>query len=67
MMPEWVVDLLNSPLAGGVASGLIFLGGIKVEIRAIHEKLSAVASSAQRAHVRLDDHVDKHHVGVKRA
>lgn len=66
-MPDWFLSVLDSPLAGGVASGLIFLGGIKVEIRAIHDKLADVASSARRAHVRLDDHVDRHHLGAKNA
>lgn len=66
-MPEWFSALINSPLAGGVASGLIFLGGVKVEIRSLHEKASAAIASARRAHVRIDDHVDRHHVGGKHA
>lgn len=61
-MPDWLLSLINSPLSGGVVSGLIFLGGIKVEIRNINEKVAGAIASAQRAHVRLDDHVDRHHV-----
>lgn len=66
-MPEWLLNLVNSPLVGGIASGLLFLGGVRVEIRSLHEKAAQALASAARAHVRLDDHVDRHHVGVKNA
>jgi hypothetical protein len=66
-MPDWVIAALNSPLVGGVVSGLIFLGGIKVEIRNINQRVAEVIASNRRAHVRIDDHIDRHHVGVKNA
>lgn len=61
-MPEWLLSLANSPLAGGVVSGLLFLGGIKAEMRALNEKARAAIDSAKRAHVRIDDHISRHHV-----
>lgn len=66
-VPDWLLPLLNSPLAGGVASGLLFLGGVKVELRRLDEKARAALASVQRVHVRLDDHIDRHHTaGVAR-
>lgn len=61
-MPDWLAALFNSPLAGGVVSGLLFLGGVKVELRSLHEKAAQAIAAASRAHVRIDDHIDRHHV-----
>lgn len=63
-MPEWIAALINSPLAGGVVSGLLFLGGVKVEIRNLHEKSRAAIDTAKRAHERLDSHIDNHLKGI---
>lgn len=65
-MPEWAMQIIG-PVAGGAVSGLLFIGGIRAEMRAIGEKVADVATTARRAHVRIDDHVDRHHVGVKHA
>lgn len=61
-MPDLLEALANSPLAGGIAGGLIFGGYVKAEIRNLHEKVIQAIATATRAHVRLDDHIDRHHV-----
>lgn len=51
-MPEWLVQLLG-PLAGGAVSGLMMVGAIRAEVKALHETVT-------RAHVRIDDHLESH-------
>jgi outer membrane murein-binding lipoprotein Lpp len=55
-MPEWVLQVLSTFFLGGIA-----YGGIRSDLKAMHERTSAALSSAHRAHVRIDDHIDKHH------
>lgn len=61
-MPEWVFQI------GGIvfAAGGVY-GAIRADLKALHDKAAAAVSSAHRAHVRLDDHIDRHHVGAKNA
>jgi hypothetical protein len=59
-MPDWLLPLLNSPVAGGIVSGLLFLGGVKVELRRLDERAGAAMVAAQRAHVRIVDHINQH-------
>ena len=61
-MPDWLLPLLNSPLAGGIASGLLFLGGVKVELRRLDEKARAAMAVALRADGDIRNHIDRHHV-----
>lgn len=61
-MPEWVMQVTGLVFA----SGGIY-GAIRADLKALHEKVSAATSSAHRAHVRLDEHIDRHHLGVKHA
>jgi len=53
---------LVGPMAGGAVTGLMLLAGLKVEVRNLREQLSGVASSLHRAHIRIDDHIECHHV-----
>lgn len=48
-------------LAGYLIAGGMAYGGIRADLKAIHERTSAAMSSAHRAHVRIDDHIDRHH------
>lgn len=49
-------------MAGGAVTGLMLLAGLKVEVRNLRDQLGAVASSLHRAHIRIDDHIERHHV-----
>jgi hypothetical protein len=60
-VPEWAMQLIG-PLAGGAVAGLMMAGAIRAEVRSLNEKTLAAAASALRAHVRIDDHIDRHHV-----
>ena len=60
-MPEWLQQL-TGPMAGGAVTGLMLLAGLKVEVKNLREQLSGVASSLLRAHIRIDDHIERHHV-----
>lgn len=59
-MPDWLLPLLNSPVAGGVVSGLLFLGGVKAELRRLDERSGVAMVSADRANERIDDHLKQH-------
>jgi hypothetical protein len=54
-MPDWLLTLL-APVLTGAVSGLVVVAGLRVDVRNIKD-------SAMRAHVRIDDHIDRHHVG----
>lgn len=58
-MPDWLAQLIG-PVAGGAVSGLMMLAGLRVEVRALNDKVAAAIGTAQRAHVRLDDHINQH-------
>ena len=60
-MPDWMNQIIG-PLLSGCASGLVIVAGLRVEVRNLKDKSKETAASAQRAHVRLDDHIDRHHV-----
>lgn len=57
-MPDWILQLVG-PAVGGLISGLVVIAGLRVEVR-------IAAASATRAHVRIDDHINQHHVGRER-
>lgn len=61
MMPEWFMQMLNSPVAGGVVSGLLFLGGVKVELRRLDEKAVAAMAVALRVDDDLKGHITHWH------
>lgn len=60
-MPEWL-EPLAGPMAGGAVTGLMLLAGLRVEVKNLREQLAGVASSLHRAHIRIDDHIERHHV-----
>src|SRR6185369_17622411 len=61
VVPEWVMQLLGSNLAAGIAAGLIFVGALRVEVRTLREKQAETQGSVTRAHVRIDDHITHWH------
>lgn len=60
-MPEWMLQLVG-PMAGGAVTGIMLLAGLKVEVKNLKEHLGGVAASVQRAHTRLDKHLEDCHV-----
>lgn len=52
-MPDWLLPLI-APILSGAVTGLIIVAGLRVEVRNLKE-------SNRRAHVRIDDHIDRHH------
>jgi hypothetical protein len=61
-MPDWMLQL-TGPIASGAVTGLMLVAGLKVEVKSLGEKFASLASSVQRAHVRIDDHIERHHIG----
>lgn len=60
-MPDWVLQLMNSPIAGGVVSGMLFVGGLRVELRRLDEKARAAMSTALRVDKDLKGHITHWH------
>jgi hypothetical protein len=58
-MPEWMLQTAGMLFAGGV-----IYGAIKQDLRAMHEHIIDNKRSSERAHVRIDEHIDKHHVAA---
>lgn len=56
-MPEWLLQL-----AGYIAVGGFAYGAIRSDLKALHEQLAKAERSATRAHTRIDDHIDRHHI-----
>lgn len=54
-MPEWVMQLFG--MIG--CAGAVY-GGIRSDIKALHEKLSSVEKSTDEAHKRIDTLLLKH-------
>lgn len=52
-MPDWLLPVLT-PIVTGAITGLVVVAGLRVEVRNLRD-------SVGRAHVRLDDHIDRHH------
>lgn len=52
-MPDWLLPVLT-PIVTGAITGLVVVAGLRVEVRNLRH-------SVGRAHVRLDDHIDRHH------
>lgn len=64
-MPEWMMQLA-SPVASGAVAGLVLVAGLRVEVRNLKESMGNLASSVHRAHVRMDDHIERHHISVRK-
>lgn len=60
-MPDWLLQLVG-PILSGSVSGLVIVAGLRVKVQNLQEKAKETADSARRAHVRIDDHIDRHHV-----
>lgn len=56
-MPDWLLQVIGYAFAGGCV-----YGAIRADMKAIHEQVKAASGSAVRAHRRIDDHIDRHHV-----
>lgn len=56
-MPDWVLQILGWLVGGGIA-----YGAIRSDLKSLHEGLRDTKAATQRAHVRIDDHIDRHHV-----
>lgn len=54
MGPELLWQMV---LAVGSA-GAVY-GGIRADLRAMHERITAAQKTAEKAHERLDNHIDK--------
>jgi len=52
-MPDWLLPVVT-PIVTGAITGLVVVAGLRVEVRNLRD-------SVGRAHVRLDDHIDRHH------
>jgi len=63
-MPDWLLQLVGPALSGGVA-GLMLVAGLRGEVRALRDVVAEIASTTRRAHERIDDHIDRHHVRVR--
>jgi len=55
-MHEWVIQLAGYLVVGGM-----LYGGIRADIRQLHEKAGDLKQTAIRAHRRLDEHIEAHH------
>lgn len=55
-MPDWLFQLAGYLIAGGMS-----YGAIRTDLKALHERLGINEKTAERAHVRIDDHIDRHH------
>lgn len=53
-------QLIGPAVSGGIG-GLVIVAGLRVEVRSLRDVVASVASSARRAHQRIDDHIDRHH------
>lgn len=60
-MPDWVQAIVG-PALGGAVSGVVLVAGLRVEVKSLTEKFNSLASSVNRAHIRIDDHIERHHV-----
>lgn len=47
-------DSLLSAIISGLSAGLIAYGGMRVELRWLHEKIKSVDQQTKHAHLRLD-------------
>ena len=63
-MTDLLTQLVGTALAagsGGVAAWVV----IRVDVALAKQTAEKAEESCQRAHVRLDDHVEKHHTGAR--
>lgn len=59
MTPELIYQLL----AGLFLAGAVY-GGIRADLRAMHQQIIAAEKSADKAHDRLDNHLGNNHAHV---
>lgn len=64
-MPEWMLQLVG-PMAGGTVTGLMLVAGLRVEVRNLKDSMGGVVASVHRAHARIDDHIERHHIAVRK-
>lgn len=60
-MPDWIQSIAQQAI-GGAVSALVLIAGLRVEVKNLTEKFNGLASSVSRAHTRIDDHIERHHV-----
>jgi outer membrane murein-binding lipoprotein Lpp len=53
-------DFVWQVVATVAAAGAIY-GGIRADLKAMHERVAMAAESAARAHERMDRHVETYH------
>lgn len=53
-MPDWLLSIIAPVISGGI-TGLVVVAGLRVDVRNTKD-------SVARAHTRIDDHIDRHHV-----
>lgn len=53
-IPAWLQSVLVSVFSAGA-----IYGGIRADLRTLHEKVASAAKSASRAHERIDNHLEQ--------
>lgn len=53
-MPEWMLQVVYALVGAGAV-----YGGIRADLRAMHERITGAERGVIRAHERLDIHLDK--------
>lgn len=51
-------ELVSQVLIGLFSAGAVY-GGIRSDLRAMHEKISSTQKAVEAAHMRLDNHIDR--------
>lgn len=54
MTPEMITQLVYALIGAGAV-----YGGIRADLRGMHERIVTAEKSASRAHERIDQHLDK--------
>ena len=55
MTPEMIYQIAIALLAAGAV-----YGGIRADIKAMHERIAGAGEAAREAHRRLDRHIEQH-------
>lgn len=56
-MPEWLIQLGAYFVIGGAA-----YGAIRTDLQGLHDKAALLRDSVSKAHSRIDEHINLHHV-----
>lgn len=56
-MPEWLFQLGAYAVIAGAA-----YGAIRTDLQGLHDKAATLRDSVSKAHARIDDHINMHHV-----